>query len=736
MAKRNDDITKNIKKVEKPLSRMQQLVSGMMNKVSNSDTYNRDEEIADLTKEIDKVVFQDMDNLTKFTGEDISTFLVKHFNDQEGQTQNISSIEDLFEGDSGGVFSFFKDRYQNRNLLYEDLNLISSQLYELQEALNATRDAVVTADELSQNVSRTIKFKNSSQEEADDESYIGVVKSMEKQFKILSKLKNHIVPNSLQYGSYYVYTVPYATLFQQFHEKKQKNMYKTGTVLESVDEGFVKDFAKDLDINGQNTAIKKSFSNVMENIEVWNDDVAIPLVEQTELTDLIEHKFEKHVEKAQRAAEKQQTNFTDGTVDAKAAKGKKKIEDFSNVKDCFVKLIDPRKIIPIKILDEVIGYYYIHEEEAKVSRSPFTTSIKLSPTQTDARSVETAFLTKITDKIVKAFDRSYLEKNVKFKELILNSLMYNDIYKKQLKFQFIPVDYITEFKVNPDEEGNGTSILLPSLFYAKLYLALLIFKMVTIIGKSNDTKVYYVKSSGIDNNVANKVQDVARTIKERQLNFTDLLNHGTMLSKVGASKDIFMPVGRSGEKGIDFDILAGQDVQLNTDLMEMLRSAYINATGTPSVIINYINEADYAKTLVMANAKFLGRAVSHQLDLNPSITELYQKLLRFTTSLPEEVIDELEVSLATPKALDTMNMTDLINNADQVVSFMVKVMTGENATPDEDDNKVKDLLYERISKEILPMLPWDVAEESFEEARLQLQELKASKPSEDDSSGV
>ncbi|MGV7535377.1 hypothetical protein PJM52_29525, partial [Mycobacterium kansasii] len=68
-------------------------------------------------------------------------------------------------------------------------------------------------------------------------------------------------------------------------------------------------------------------------------------------------------------------------------------------------------------------------------------NIKLAPgSNADAREVENAFLSKITDKIVKSFDKKYLENNVKFKELILNSLIYNDVYNKQLKFQFIPVD--------------------------------------------------------------------------------------------------------------------------------------------------------------------------------------------------------------------------------------------------------------------------------------------------------
>lgn len=728
---RKDDNKTVVKKIEKPLVKLNALFNDLIDNISSSATNKRDRELERISKEIDDIVFQEIKSLTKFTGDDISTFLVKLFNEYDNNVQRtIKSIEDIFSNDSAGVFTFFQERYKNQNLLFEDLNVICTQLYELEEAILATRDAIVTSDDMTNSVSRNLRFKNSSESDANKQSYISTVESVEKQFKLLEKLKNHIIPNTLQYGRYYVYTIPYSKLFQDYYEKKVKSEKGIqSATLESVDDDFVKEFKKETNLEStvQNNDVKSSFNDILNHIEVYNDDIPLPIMEGTELSELIDAKFEKKVEKLTKNSDKTRTISPDGTVDINS-----KDMDFSNIKDCYIKLIDPRKIIPVKILDETIGYYYIHETDLKVSKSPFTTSIKIN-SNTNSKEVEMTFLSKITDKIVKAFDKKFLENNTKFKELILNALVYNDIYKKQLKFQFIPVDYITEFHVNMDEEGNGTSVIYPSLFYAKLYLALLIFKMISIISKSNDTRIHYVKNSGIDQDVANAIQSVARSIKERQINFTDLLNYNSMISKIGQNRDIFMPVGRSGDRGIEFDILAGQDIQLNTELMEMLRTAFINATGVPSVIMNYINEADYAKTLVMANAKFLGRVVSYQLDFNPKITELYKKILSFTTDIPKETIEEFEFTLSTPKALNTMNMTDLITNADQVIMFMIKAMTGENSTPNDDDNKLKDLLYKKIAKELLPMLPWSSAETLYDEALLELQKGKMSKNEDEES---
>lgn len=729
---RKDDNKTVVKKIEKPLVKLNALFNDLIDNISSSTTNKRDRELERLSKEIDDIVFQEIKSLTKFTGDDISTFLVKLFNEYDNKVQTtIKNIEDIFSNDSSGIFAFFQERYKNQNLLYEDLNVICNQLYELKEAILATRDAIVTSDDMTNSVSRNLKFKNSSESDANKQSYISTIESVEKQFGLLEKLKNHIIPNTLEYGRYYVYTVPYSKLFQDYYEKKVKSQKGIQSVtLESVDDEFVKEFKKEvnLDQSVQNNVIKSSFNDILKHIEIYNEDIPLPVTEGIELAELIDAKnFNKKVEKSIKNSDKTGTISPDATVDINS-----KDMDFSSVKDCYIKLIDPRKIIPVKILDETIGYYYIHEMELNVSKSPFTTSIKINP-NTNSKEAEISFLSKITDKIVKAFDKKFLENNAKFKELILNALVYNDIYKKQLRFQFIPVDYITEFHVNVDEEGNGTSVIYPSLFYAKLYLALLIFKIITIITKSNDTRIHYVKNSGIDQDVANAIQSVARSIKERQINFTDLLNYNSMISKIGQSKDVFMPVGRSGDRGIEFDILAGQDVQLNTELMEMLRTAFINATGVPSVIMNYINEADYAKTLVMANAKFLGRVVSYQLDFNPKITELYKKILSFTTDIPKEIIEDFEFTLSTPKALNTMNMTDLITNADQVIMFMIKAMTGENSSPSDDDNKLKDILYKKFAKELLPMLPWSSAETLYDEALLELQKSKMGKNEDEES---
>lgn len=739
MANKKDDMTVSVTKVQKPLVKLNSLFNDAVDKLSTSG--ERQKEITQLVDAVDEILSNEIDDLSGITGDDISTFLVKVFNEIDNDSingfTNINSIEDLFANNEGLVIDLFKERYKNKNYLLEDLSIIYSQLFELEEAVLATRDAIITSDDMSQSVSRTIKFKNATGTDESKTSHVPLIEAMEKEHKLNQKIKNHIIPKTLQYGSYYAYIVPYSKIFRDHMIKKsQEGQYET-----SVKESFNIIDMNDSDFfvnrnlgETQKTKYKNELYSCLENFTIIDENSSISsLLEGVDIDMLMasDDSFTKTASAAIKKSEKTPKNkvqFSEGTVDLNG-----KAMDFSDVKGCFIELIHPSKIIPVKILNKTIGYYYINDTEAfnGVKGSSFTSSFAVGANAVKEDDVKNSFITDLTNKIVKSFDKPYLEKNAKFKELLANSLMYNDLYKRKVRFQFIPKEFIVEFKVNEDEDGEGTSILMKSLFNAKLYLSLLIFKIISIITKSNDTKICYVKQ-GIDKNVSNTIQEVARSVKAKQINFTDLMNYKTMVSKVGKGKDIFIPIGKSGERGIEFDVMAGQDIQLSTEYMDMFRTGMINATGVPSVIMNYVNEADYAKTLVMANSKFLGRVVSYQIDFNSPITELYTKVAKYSTPIPEEIMKYFEYSLTPPKSLNNLNTADMLSNAEQIVTYMVKALTGDNATPSEDDNKVKDILFNKVSRELLPMLPWDTADKLLEQTKVELEENRFKKSDSDE----
>lgn len=706
-------------------------------------------ELDKVERKVDGLLYGEVKSISNFTGDEISKVLVKLFNEYDNNDNKKivpqgKTIDNLFQADNAEIMQFMQDRYRNRFYLYDDLNMVCNQLFELKEAVNTMRDAICTADDVGTQISKTIKFQGIDSK--DSQEALSTIEVLEKSLKLETKIKNHIIPKTLTYGNYFVYTIPYAQILSKYADKNYRekdnkyngNITDTSSIkIESVceatmsEEVFMENFKNDLDMDmskEEQEIIMENMNNTIKHFEIVQGDYPLPLYENAKFdpeTLFAADSFEKIVKASGRLNETKNSQYSDGTFATNSESSSDKGAE--NTKGVYIKLLNPKYTLPLQIMNNTtIGYYYMLEDKNDVFQGPTLTN-NLSPTFSTfgnkdgtKESLEKKMVGKIVDRIVKNFDhKKFIEENQQFKQMVVDALLFNDMYRKNIKFIFIPAEYITEFKVNEDEEGNGTSILTDSLFYAKLYLALLLFKMLTVLTKSNDTRMYYIKNGSIDKDIANQVQQVARSIKSRQINFTDLMNCNAMVSKIGANREVFIPVSRTGDRSIEFDILAGQDVQFDTEMMEKLRINFINSTGIPSVMMNYINEADYAKTLVMANAKMVTRTINHQRDFNYSLTELYKKILLYATDLPSDIIANLIYELNSPKNLQENNSADLINSVEARATFMMDTEFGKEGDLNDEERLAKDITYKQLIKEMTPQFPWANMETKILQAKLE-----------------
>jgi hypothetical protein len=621
------------------------------------------------------------------------------------------------------------------------------------------RDAIISADIVEGRMSRQISFDNDD----TDEDKKSVVELMEEKFKLLEKIKNFIVPRTLEYGEYYVYIMPYSKLFGDFDKFKNQGrggrMYRESICLnESVSisadgtiqktkrfnknsnqisgelkefcESAYNDYKKEFENSGEkidkNFPTMEEFSNdlskILGNIEVNND--AVPLA-------VLEEGYEsiyKYVSEADNGAPKSQEDLftkvntsSEGIHMDKSKKDKKSDKEFSEIRDCYIRLIDPTKVVPLKILDSTFGYYYVEEEDI----TPLANSVanSLYMTNYDQETRHKSIIDNIVDRIVKSFDKKFLSDNVKFKKEIANAISYYNLSKKKIKFQFIPVEYMVTFKIDEDEQGNGTSMLKKSLFYAKLYLMLLLFKIMSIILYSNDQKVNYIKMSGIDKDIMNKTQEIARMKQNRQINIMDLFSYTTLINKVGNGNELYIPTGRSGERPMETEILQGQEVQLNSDLLEMLKNAYITATGVPFELINQLNQVEFAKQIEQSNTRMNGRVVNYQLDFNPTITDMYQKIMRYSTNLDETDILGFKFVLQPPKTTAGNVKNEAIQTLSGLLDFIIGVWFDDpNASTDANIAlKIREFKKLMIADQ-LPMLNVPHIEELVKSAALNAKE--------------
>lgn len=737
-----------------------------------------------------------------------SSFLSKLTSNDRKQTAMETIISSQFENSMNNenmLQEFILETYKNRMIEQADLHEIASQLIELSEAVNITRDAVIQADVVEGRMSRTLAFEDC--DDKDMEDYVPLVEQMEKDFKLREKLKNFVIPRTLEYGEYYAYTIPYSKIFNDFvtQQSGKNKMFHETTLLEYVnsrdnnDEFVVTEsvpttkknkikktlkyseliyneycneitkrnnnkdrtsYSKSMermgmesvDVNQEQYPDKEAFindiENILGNISVCNDSVPLPIVEEgiesmnflsknyvNESGSKILTESERKTKKSNSSKPKNKFNqILDSSAEGvtfSSDKKKTKSENFDDISDCYIKLIDPTHIIPIKIMSQIIGYYYIETEDITPLSGAVTSNLYYTKFNDNSR--EQSVIDSLAKVIVSSFNKQFLKENEKFKKTIVEAIQHYNLNEKRLKFQYIPVEYVQEFKIDEDEDGYGQSMIKKSLFYAKLYLMLLLFKIMSIILNSNDMKVNYIKTSGIDKNLANKVQEIARIKQSRQINIYDLFNYTTLINKVGSGSEMYVPVGSGGDRPIETEILSGQDVQLNNDLMENLKNSYILGTGVPAAIINYMNEADFAKVVEQNNTKFNGRVVNYQLDFNSSITEWYKKIMRSATQVPETLIENFTFTLQPPKQTSNNTKSEAINSFTSFADFVVTLLYGDNT----DNESVKDEIREfkkLLADEQLPMLNIQSMTDLQKKAKL-ISKDNSLKPNDDEGDG-
>lgn len=757
---KQQDITKDIFDSSAHKKNLQTI--GMLNKLLDdvqNTTYgiSQDDKLSSLDDQFSKIMQSEISRAVDKGSSSTTEFIGKLWQNENHRNSTFDKdIEQMINGTDGEIEAYLSDQYKNRLIKQNDIHEVSSQLSELREAILITRDSIVTADTTDGKISRQITFSDRvSSNSTENSGLIEAVETMEKTYKLHNKIKNHIIPKTLEYGEYYAYVIPYGDIFKQFYDSKdmmlsgQDNAYagapsstlnntsiNESTIFESCDtseenlmiESIMESLPEppvDMSESTYKKEIRNDIESIMKNITINNKPVPLCVLEEG--ADSISEFCESYGYTTEANKVSYDTLFKDVVkeIDGQgvtAVDKKKRSVNFNEYKECYMKLIDPTRIIPVKVMDTTIGYYYIQDQDITPLTGVLTSTVYY--TRYDDNRKERTLIDTISGQIVKSFDKKFLRKNQHFKELIVNALSYYKLNEKRIKFQFIPKEYIIEFKVNEDLEGNGTSMIEPALFYAKLYLMILLFKVLTILKDSNDTKINYIKQSGIDKNYMNKINEIARKKQQRTINMTDLMCYTSMISKVGAGHEIYIPVGRSGERGLETEVISGQDVQLNTDLMEMLKKQMITAIGVPEVLMNYINEADFAKTLELANTRYQGRIVNYQLDFNRPLTELYRKLMKGSINIDERIINSCEYKLNPPRASTVQVTNDILQNYSSYQDWILNLFLGNDYTNDQFKMVVANKLSKLLARDTLGMIDFDKIKEFYQEAMLEAKSEK------------
>ena len=658
-------------------------------------------------------------------------------------TQNDKSTMDAFEtifSDNDFVNNLTASYLDNRWVRATDLEIdeILKYMPKLQEALDTITDNVLSADSFSKDF---LNIKNKlSDGDTSTEQFDKNIEDLKKDYKLLKFIKE-IYQDTSKYGETFVYCVPYDKAIQRLLDKKfqtrgvsvKANYGENAIYTESAELGRSK-----VDIPEGYTLQKSDNFNI--NIKIESGLISSIIESEMKTRDKLKNVNEQSIYHEaidtidgihRRAFAYDRTMDVDADLGTKYPKKKKfdqtlgdslELPDDANISaqdglvnkngagkikqmnGVILKKLKRERVVPIIINDICLGYYYFEfdndlqlfdERQSSTGMVNTLTGLRSNGRSEAFDSMERRkqLLRSIAAQLADKIDNKFVDNNQDLKKEIYYILKYNDDYNENLgmlnniKISYIPPEDIHHiyFELNEDT-CRGVSDLQLSLVPAKLWVAIYITNCLAIMTRGNDKRVYYVRQS-VESNISKTLLKTINEIKKANFGIRQIENINSVLNITGRFNDYIIPRGADGQSPIEFEVMPGQQVEIKTDLLNLLEESAINPTGVPIEIIQNRQSPDYAMQLTMSNSKFLrfvyDRQAVFQDTISPLLTKIYD--LEYATR------DMVTLLLPPPLFINVTNTNQLIVNTNDYCENIVNIVCA-----DEQDDTVK----QKFSKEL------------------------------------
>ena len=710
------------------------------------------------------------------TFDDALTDALKEFNSSSFDDDGfIKKLRDLDTGDQKNkdtmrhVLNDIRSDYitadvvnQSELLLKRDITNICTQMPEMRDVVYVVRDAIIECNVSTGEVSRSFIFENRN---GDDESLESQVKEIETRHDLLIAIKNFIVPRTLINGEMYIHVVPYAKLFaelEQIHDKRGYHTKNMGSVFHESVPNYIKESFKEetslfsesnlgylmesvapsleTDVKNihkigdgkkkepENGIIKTELTSILHNINVYNGSSTM-FAEMGEdgFNDFIKMEYADYLSRGTHDEGSSLSHFEEAMNFNQASDGpfaridQDVVDDkhYQDIKGCYIKYLDPLRVVPIRMDRRVIGYYYVSTTMDLASNPANPNGIVDLSYQQYTR--DKNVVERLSNMIIRSFDRKMLEKNIKLKNEIAEIIMAHKFSEGKLSFIYIPENEVIRLIINEDEEARGHSILEPTVFPSRNYLMLTMYNMLYTLN-NNTTRVHYLKSSGLNKDYAAQIQRTMRKLQSRRITIDDVFSYSGVLNKIGGMGEMVLPAGRSDFKALETDTIAAVEKPIDMEFLEQQRRQAVSGTGVPHLMmINAIDEADFAKSLEMANARFLSTVSAYKIDFNRGITKLYQLLLRHSTNMEPDIIQSFRFQFNPVKQQELNITADMIQNFDNLVELVESIAYSKQELEDKEDKEAtakRRHLRLELARKYLPQIDIDEIEEIIKKVDL------------------
>lgn len=715
----------------------------------------------------------------------IVDFVVSMASDRVQHTNKNPIMDDpseLFTKDVTSIFGYYQEMYKSRYIEMADLKFVAKFIPALGEAVRTTLDAIVGSDDMSATITRNLEL-GTNLTEAEKAAVTAEIERIEKDEKLPKKLRNTVFKKTLISGQHYVYAPPYAALFQEYDRLVKAGKVQNGNIITAPNVATTRHRAKGFNLTTASESIGESadYDIVQEAVsvesltealqangsftkdeikmmktELYKAHINITTSQSPYLFEAIESIAALETYNDYSASLQGYVNTFDGLGvmdDDKIIKTSNGVIDPNvkgskfNTTGTYLKYIDASKLVPVKVYNRIVGYFHVHDTTASKKAKGIATgdavmfnSINLFSSQnllqTKKEDAVKTIVDTITDGILANFSNRFVNNNAEHKKLIADCIIANGLINNNLQIQFIPAEHIVSFAIDEDEDNGGQSMLSDSLFPARLLLDLIISKMLLYMNKSGNRTLAFVRKGPIDVSYANHIQRTIRQLQESNITFGDLLSSNLSFSKFAPYGALQVPMARNGDRLVDFEVQEGQQIEMKPEFEDWLEKMAIMGTGVPSVILEYTDAADYARSITSGNIKHATRVASFQTDLEEPTTKLY-KILIANSNLPDDlknkVLPHFAYKLPRPRVLANANMGEYVSTMQQTAESMANITFGQN--PDEETQAIREQYIKETCIDYLPFIDWRENEARIERAKEAIAKKKKIKDKTDSGDG-
>lgn len=687
---------------------------------------------------------------------------------------------DLFTTNAGDIFNYFKENNQSKYLQISDLKFVSKFVPILGAAVDTALNSITASDTISDTIARQIILPD--MDDIGKQQVTQFIEAFERTKKLPRKLKNIAFKKAIVSGESYIYAIEYQELFKEYdrvmakREEAMKNGNKvvkptkstesivygdnipaTETFLSAWDytvgaatEACVSEDATNILIDryskqllppkkgaglrkdamiSLNGALESDLRSFIEGFKIVDSTIPYPCMEDAKIYQIEEYR---------KTFGGNAVVQNDGlTSEVAVDPGKRQKNNWDDLNGLYIKFIDAKNLIPVKIFDRVSGYFYLYPTERRgtlngfnktdifnTGNSPMLSYINIS--QRKKQDAALNLVSEISQLVLDSFSSKFVTAHSEYVDLIADVIIANGLIDRDYKIQFIPAEYIVPFKINEDENGNGESIIADSLFSAKMLLYLLTSQLLNFLNLSGNRQIAHIAKGPIDVNTSNHIQDVIRNLQETKISFNDLLSTNLVYSKLSRNVNLALPQARNGTHLVEFETQEGQDVNMDTDMIDKLEGLVSLGTKVP-ITKDMLSDPQRAKKLESENITYAGSVASWQADLEGPLTDLYKKAIH-ASNLPDNLKticeNGLEIKLPRPKAFENTNNADFLSTAVSMLQQAAGAYVGENST-DPNAMAIRDKLVSELIRDITPFIDWNKMDEVYKRIEVNIVSEKA-----------